>query len=69
MEVSQERAIEELEEIPVEKNKKISPLYSCNAYQVQKPSGTDKLVTKQETVPVLLQVFQMCFKGSFSNNC
>ena len=45
-----------------------SPLYSYNAYKVQTPSGSDKLVTKQDTVPVLLQVCQMCFKGSFSNN-
>ena len=57
IEVSQERAIEELEEIPVEKKKRRSPLYSNNAYKVQKLSGTDKLVTEQDTVPVLLQVF------------
>ena len=35
IEVSQERAIEELEVIPVEKkHKRISPLYPCNAYRV-----------------------------------
>ena len=53
--VSQERAIEELEEIPVEKKKRRSP-------------RRDKLVAEQDTVPVLLQVFQMCFNVSFSNN-
>ena len=68
VEVIQERTIEELEDPRRTKHKRRSPLYSFNAYKVQKPSGTDKLVTKQDTVSVLLQVFQMCFKGSFSNN-
>ena len=70
IEVSQGRGIEELGEIPVEKNTN-EDLHCTpgNAYQVQKPSKTDKLVTKQDTVSVLLQVCQMCFKGSFSYNC
>ena len=55
IEVGQEKAIDDLEEIPVKKNiKRRSPLYSYNAYKVQKPSGSDKLVTKQDTVSVLL---------------
>ena len=63
IEVSQEWAIEELEEeIPVEKNIK-EDLHCTPAMhtKVQKPSSTEKLVTKQDTVSVLLQVFQMCF--------
>ena len=68
IEVGQERAIEGLEEIPAKKNiKRRSPLYSCNAYKVKKLFGTEKLVTEQDTVPVLLLILQMCFKGSFSN--
>ena len=43
-------------------------MYSHNAHKVQKPSGTDKLVAELNTVPVMLQVFQMCFKCSLSNN-
>ena len=45
-----------------------SPLYSYNAYKVQTPSGSDKLVTEQDTVPVLLQNFEMCFRSSFPDN-
>ena len=44
------------------------PMYPCDAYKIQKPSATDKLVAEQDTASVLLQVFQMCFNGSFSNN-
>ena len=43
IEVSQEKAIEELEEIPVERNTKED---LRNAYKVQKPSGTDNLVAE-----------------------
>ena len=69
MEDSQGRAIEESEEMPVEKEyKRRSPLYSNNAYKVQKPSGADVFFAELDTVSVLLQNFQMCFKGSFSNN-
>ena len=50
-------------------HKRRSPLDSYNAYKVQKPCGTFKLVTKQDTAPVLLQVFQISFKGSFSDTC
>ena len=53
IEGSQERAIEELEEIPVDKNTKED--HHC-------------VPTKQDTISVLLQVFQMYFKSSFSNN-
>ena len=62
--VSQERAIEELEAIPVKKN--IEEDLCCTPTMHAKYRsllGLDKLVTKQDTVPVLLQVFQMCFKG------
>ena len=47
IEVSQERAIEELDQITLEKKHEgRSPLHTCNAYMAQRPSGTDKLVTK-----------------------
>ena len=45
-----------------------TPMHPCDACNVQKPSGTDKLVAGQDTVSMLLQVLQMCFNGSFSNN-
>ena len=44
------------------------PTAPCNAYKVQKPSQTQKLVAKRDTISVLLQVLQMCFNGSFSNS-
>ena len=44
IEVSQEEAIEELEEIPVDRNTK-EDLQLQQCYKVQKLSGTDKLVT------------------------
>ena len=34
------------------KHEERSPLYTCNAYKVQKPSGTDKLVAEQNIVSV-----------------
>ena len=43
----------------ITKHGRISPLYSCSGHDVQKPSGTDKLVAEQDTLSVLLQVFQM----------
>ena len=47
IEVSQEKVIEELEEIPVERNTKENlHCTPCNAYKVQTSSGTDKLVTE-----------------------
>ena len=48
IEVSQEKAMEELEEIPVDgmKHERRPPLYPCNAYKIQKPSWTDKLVAE-----------------------
>ena len=50
IEVSQERAIQELEEIPVEKN--IKEDLRCTFTMHTRPSGTDKLITEQATVPV-----------------
>ena len=64
IEVSQERAIEELEEIPVEKIKEDLPLYSHNACQVQKPSGTDK----GTQFPVLLQVSRCASRAASPTN-
>ena len=43
IEASQQKDIDELEEIPVERNTRRSPLYPCNAYKVQKPYRTNKL--------------------------
>ena len=69
IEVSQELAIEELDEIPVDRNqKKIS-----TALQHCIP-GTEAFwdrwigFAEYDADPVLLQVFRMCFEGSFSNN-
>ena len=42
------------------------PLHSFNAYNVQNPSGTDKLAVQYNTVPMLLQISQMPFDGSLS---
>ena len=44
IEVSQQKAIDALEEIRVERKR--YPLYPCNACKVQTPSGTDKLNTE-----------------------
>ena len=42
IEVSQEKAIEELKVIPSRtKHARRCPLYPCNAYKVQKPSGAE----------------------------
>ena len=47
IEVSQDKAIDELEEIPVERNTKEGPpLHSINAHNVQRPTKTDKLATE-----------------------
>ena len=46
IEVSQQEAVDELEEIPVERNTKEDLHCTCNAYKVQEPSGTDKLVAE-----------------------
>ena len=66
IEVSQDTAIDELEEITVERNTKEDLHHSFNGHSVQKPS--DKLATTQDTVPMLLQGLQMRFDGSFSNS-
>ena len=65
IEVSQPKAIDELEESPTERNTKKTPSVLQQCIQC---AGTDKFVTELDTVSVLLQVLQMCLKGSFSNN-
>ena len=64
IEVSQDKAIEELEKMPMESNTKedlhctlAMPLYPCNAYKIHKLSGTNKLVAERDTDSVVLQVF------------
>ena len=67
-EVSQEKAIEELEEIPVERKTK-EDLHWAPAMHTRYRSLLGQMTWLQSrTVSVLLQVFQMCFQGSFSNN-
>ena len=68
IEVSQEKAIEELRRSQWNATRKKLPLYPCNAYRIHKLSGTNKLVAEQDTVPMLSQVFQLCFNDSLSNN-
>ena len=69
IEAYQQKAIEELGRDPSgTKHERRSPLYPCNAHNVQKSSGTDNLDAGQHTISVLLQVFQMCLNGSFTNN-
>ena len=69
IEVSQKKAIDELKEISVErKYERRYPLYSCNAHDVQTPSGTDKLAAEQDQVSMMLQDLQMYLNGSISNN-
>ena len=71
IEVSQEKAVEELEERRRSQwnaTRKILPLYPCNAYRIHKLSGTNTLATEKDTVSVVLQVFQMCLNDSLSNN-
>ena len=64
IEVGQEKAIEELEEIPAERNTKedfhctlAMPLYPCNAYTIHKPSGTNKRLQRGTQL-------QLCYKFS-----
>ena len=66
--VSQDKAIIELEGIPVERNTK-EDLHCTPSLQTmyRSSSRTDKLATVQDTVPMSPQIFQMCFVGSFSN--
>ena len=59
IEVSQNKATDELEEIPVERNTK---------EDLQCTTWTDKLAAEKDTVPMLLQNFKMCFDGSLANN-
>ena len=69
IEVSQDKAIDEVEGHPNETKHEGRPrLHSFDAYNVQKPSGTDKLAAEKDTVPMLLFMFKMRFDGSFSNN-
>ena len=65
IEVSQESAIEELEEVPVGKNAK-EDLHCTPTMHTRYRSLLEQINWLQ--VSVLLQVFQMCFKGSSSNN-
>ena len=47
LEVNQDKAFEDLEEIPEErKHQGRSPLHSFNAHNVQKITGTEKLATE-----------------------
>ena len=68
IEVSQEMAIEELEEIPVQRNTK-EDLQCTPVMHTRYRSLLGQMNWLQSrTVSVLPQVFQMCFQGSFSNN-
>ena len=66
IEVSQEKAIEELVEIPEERNTK-EDLQRTPAMHTEYRSLLGQINWLQSRTQ-LLQVFQMCFKGSFSNN-
>ena len=66
IEVGQEKAFDELEEISAKDDSHYTS--SMQTINVQKPSGTDELATKWYTIPMLLQIFQMRFGGSFSNS-
>ena len=69
IEVSQEKAVEELEVIQVERStKEVLHCIPAMHTRYRSLSGTDKLVAELATVSVLLPVSLMCFKGSFSNN-
>ena len=67
IEVSQNNAIGEMEEIPVERHTKEHFHCTPSMHRAQEPTGTDKLATEQDPVPMLIQIFQMCIDGSFSN--
>ena len=68
IEVSREKAIEELEEIPVERNTK-EDFHCTPAMHARYTSflRTNKLVAEWDTDSVVLQVFKLCFNGSLSN--
>ena len=70
IEVNQNKAIdEEWEEIPVERNTKGDLHCTPSMHTMYRsPLGKIKLAAEQDTVPMLLQFFQMCVDGSFSNN-
>ena len=69
IEVSQEKTIEELEEIPVERNTK-EDLQRTPAMQTMYTSllGQINWLQRKDTVPMLLQVLQVCFNGNHANN-
>ena len=69
IEVSQERAIEELEEIPVEKSTK-EKLHCTPAVQTRYRSllGPINCLQSRTQFRLLIRVFKMRFKGSLSNN-
>ena len=69
IEVNQEKAAEELEEIPVERNTK-EDLHCTPAMHTRYRSLEAQICwLLRRTQLQFLQVFQMHFKGSFSNNC
>ena len=66
---NQSKAIDVLEEIPLERNTKEDLHCTPSMHNVQKkPTGTSNLATEQDTVPMLSQILQVCFDGSLSNN-
>ena len=66
IDVCQEKAIDELEVIPAERNTKEEPHWTPAIHtEYRSLLGQITLVSKQDTVSMLLQVFHMCFKGSF----
>ena len=69
IEISQEKTIEELEEIPVERNTK-EDLHCTPAMHTRYRSflGQINWMQSRTQFSVLLQFFQMCFKTSFSNS-
>ena len=71
IEVSQDKAIDELEEIPVERNtKERSPLHThLRCIQCTEAFlGQINWLTNWDTVPMLPHNFHMRFDGSFSNS-
>ena len=66
IEVSQNKATDELEEIAVERNTRKTSIALLQCTQCTEAYWTDKLDTEWDTVP-MLQNFQMWFDGSLSN--
>ena len=68
IEVSQDKAIDEPEEIPVERNSKEDLHCTPSMLQCTDLLGQITWLQSRNPVPMLLQNFQMCFDGSFSNS-